>query len=76
MAATDGKQALSSGSDKPARGSHASQHASVELRGVRTNNLQGVDLDLRLDEVTALTGISGSGKTSLAIGTIAAEARR
>jgi len=48
----------------------------LRLRGVRTHNLQGVDLDLPAARWTALCGISGSGKTSLAIHTLHAEAER
>lgn len=48
----------------------------IRLRGVRTHNLQGVDVDLPSGRWTALCGVSGSGKTSLAIHTLHAEAER
>ncbi|MEY2931688.1 MAG: hypothetical protein RL033_2437 [Pseudomonadota bacterium] len=49
---------------------------STRLRGARTNNLQGVDLDLAPGQVVALTGVSGAGKSSLALDTLYAEGQR
>ena len=49
---------------------------SIELRGVKVHNLQGVDLDLPLSRLTVLCGVSGSGKTSLALDTLYAEGQR
>ncbi|WP_241698489.1 ATP-binding cassette domain-containing protein [Flaviflexus huanghaiensis] len=48
----------------------------IRLRGARVNNLKNVDLDLPKRRLTVLTGVSGSGKSSLAFETIAAESRR
>jgi len=48
----------------------------TRLRGARTNNLRGVDLDIRPGEVTVFTGPSGSGKSSLALDTLYAEGQR
>ncbi|MBY5161402.1 ATP-binding cassette domain-containing protein [Salsipaludibacter albus] len=48
----------------------------IEVRGARQNNLAGVDLDIPKHELVLFTGVSGSGKSSLAFGTIAAESRR
>lgn len=48
----------------------------IELRGVRVHNLQGIDLDLPLGQFVVLTGVSGSGKSSLAFDTIFAEGQR
>lgn len=48
----------------------------IRLRGVRTHNLRGVDIDLPVGGWTALCGVSGSGKSSLAIHTLHAEAER
>ncbi|MFT6928097.1 MAG: excinuclease ABC subunit A [Psychromonas sp.] len=48
----------------------------VRVRGARENNLQNVDVDLPRDAIVAFTGVSGSGKSSLAFGTIFAEAQR
>lgn len=49
---------------------------SIRLRGARTHNLQGVDLDLAPGRLVALTGPSGAGKSSLALDTIYAEGQR
>ncbi|MFQ4147683.1 excinuclease ABC subunit UvrA [Arthrobacter sp. LAPM80] len=48
----------------------------VQVRGARENNLKNVDVDVPRDAIVAFTGISGSGKSSLAFGTIFAEAQR
>ncbi|GAA3700430.1 excinuclease ABC subunit UvrA [Zhihengliuella alba] len=48
----------------------------VRVRGARENNLRDVDVDVPRDAVVAFTGVSGSGKSSLAFGTIYAEAQR
>ncbi|MFD7022315.1 ATP-binding cassette domain-containing protein [Promicromonospora sukumoe] len=49
---------------------------SIEVRGARENNLQGVSLDIPKRKLTVFTGVSGSGKSSLVFGTVAAESRR
>src|SRR3954451_10551103 len=49
---------------------------STRLRGARTHNLQGLDLDLEPGQVVALTGVSGAGKSSLALDTLYAEGQR
>jgi len=46
----------------------------ISLRGVRTNNLAGFDLDIPRNRLVAVVGVSGSGKSSLVFDTIAAEA--
>ncbi|NDZ82027.1 excinuclease ABC subunit UvrA [Streptomyces sp. SID10853] len=48
----------------------------VRVRGAREHNLRGVDLDIPRDSLVVFTGVSGSGKSSLAFGTIYAEAQR
>ncbi|MEI8379551.1 MAG: hypothetical protein WCJ09_05455 [Planctomycetota bacterium] len=48
----------------------------IEFRGVRVHNLQGIDLDLPLGQFVVLSGVSGSGKSSLAFDTIFAEGQR
>src|SRR5271170_2340594 len=46
---------------------------AIEARGVRHNNLRDLDVDVPLWRVVAVAGVSGSGKSSLAIGTLFAE---
>jgi excinuclease ABC subunit A len=48
----------------------------ISIRGARTHNLQNVDLDLPRDRFIVITGLSGSGKSSLAFDTIYAEGQR
>ena len=49
---------------------------TLKIRGARTHNLQNVDLDLPREQLIVLTGLSGSGKSSLAFDTIYAEGQR
>ncbi len=48
----------------------------ISIRGARTHNLQNIDLDLPRDQLIVITGLSGSGKSSLAFDTIYAEGQR
>ena len=48
----------------------------IRLRGARTHNLKNIDLDLPRDRLIVITGLSGSGKSSLAFDTIYAEGQR
>jgi excinuclease ABC subunit A len=48
----------------------------IRIRGARTHNLKNIDLDLPRDRLIVLTGLSGSGKSSLAFDTIYAEGQR
>jgi len=48
----------------------------IRLRGVRTHNLKNIDLDLPRDALIVITGLSGSGKSSLAFDTLYAEGQR
>ena len=49
---------------------------TIRIRGARTHNLKNVDLDLPRDRLIVITGLSGSGKSSLAFDTIYAEGQR
>jgi len=48
----------------------------IRVRGARTHNLKGIDLDLPRDRLIVVTGLSGSGKSSLAFDTLYAEGQR
>jgi len=48
----------------------------IQIRGARTHNLQNIDLDLPRDQLIVITGLSGSGKSSLAFDTLYAEGQR
>ena len=49
---------------------------AITVRGARVHNLRGVDLDIPRDRLVVFTGVSGSGKSSLAFDTIFAEGQR
>jgi excinuclease UvrABC ATPase subunit len=51
-------------------------YGSIRIRGARENNLKNVSLDIPKRKITVFTGVSGSGKSSLVFGTIAAESQR
>lgn len=50
--------------------------SKIELRGVRTHNLKNIDIDMPRDKLIVITGLSGSGKSSLAFDTLYAEGQR
>ena len=54
----------------------AEPHRLISIRGAREHNLKNVDLDLPRDKLVVITGLSGSGKSSLAFDTIYAEGQR
>ncbi len=49
---------------------------NIEIRGARQHNLKNIDLDIPLQSLTVITGLSGSGKSSLAFDTLYAEGQR
>ena len=50
------------------------EHKFISIRGAREHNLKNIDLDLPREKLIVMTGLSGSGKSSLAFDTIFAEA--
>ena len=54
----------------------ASNNGLIRIRGARQNNLKNIDLDLRTGDFTVVTGLSGSGKSSLVFDTLYAEGQR
>ncbi len=65
------------GSTKPNGSVHpADSHGLIRVQGARVNNLKDVSIEIPKRRLTVFTGVSGSGKSSLVFGTIAAESQR
>jgi excinuclease ABC A subunit len=63
--------------DMPASSQHpADSHDLIRVQGARQNNLQDVSVEIPKRRLSVFTGVSGSGKSSLVFGTIAAESQR
>ncbi len=60
----------------PARAGRAAESTAIRVRGARTHNLKNVDLDIPKHALVVITGLSGSGKSSLAFDTLYAEGQR
>ena len=52
------------------------QNRAIRIKGARQNNLKNLNLEIPLDRITVVTGVSGSGKSSLAFDTLYAEGQR
>ena len=48
----------------------------IKVRGARVHNLKNVDVDIPLNQIVGIAGVSGSGKSSLALGVLYAEGSR
>ena len=55
---------------------HSHDNDTIRIRGARTHNLKNVDLDIPRHKLVVVTGLSGSGKSSLAFDTLYAEGQR
>ncbi len=49
---------------------------AIEVRGAHKNNLKNIDVDIPLGKIVGVAGVSGSGKSSLALGVVYAEGSR
>lgn len=48
----------------------------IVVKGAKTNNLKNIDVEIPINQVTVITGVSGSGKSSLVFDTLASESQR
>ncbi|MDE6704051.1 MAG: excinuclease ABC subunit UvrA [Muribaculaceae bacterium] len=52
------------------------EHGNIEIRGAKVHNLKNIDVDIPLGKIVGIAGVSGSGKSSLALGVLYAEGSR
>jgi excinuclease UvrABC ATPase subunit len=65
------------GTNRRSAGPHAADsHGLIRVHGARVNNLKDISIEIPKRRLTVFTGVSGSGKSSLVFGTIAAESQR
>ncbi|UWX96948.1 excinuclease ABC subunit UvrA [Arthrobacter zhaoxinii] len=65
------------GGTGPGQGAHAADsHDVIRVQGARVNNLRDISIEIPKRRLTVFTGVSGSGKSSLVFGTVAAESQR
>ena len=62
--------------EHPPAAAAADRHDLIRVHGARVNNLKDVSIEIPKRRLTVFTGVSGSGKSSLVFGTIAAESQR
>src|SRR6202041_4206362 len=68
---------MATGTDTKSPALHAGDgHDVIRVHGARENNLQDLSVEIPKRRLTVFTGVSGSGKSSLVFGTIAAESQR
>jgi excinuclease UvrABC ATPase subunit len=72
----DGKRMATKKKPQPEAAPAADSHDLIRVQGARENNLKDVSVDIPKRRLTVFTGVSGSGKSSLVFGTIAAESQR
>ncbi|MET4001663.1 excinuclease UvrABC ATPase subunit [Arthrobacter sp. UYCu511] len=71
------RESMHTSSTASSHGVHpADRHEMIRVRGARVNNLKNVSIEIPKRRLTVFTGVSGSGKSSLVFGTIAAESQR
>lgn len=76
MAKKTSKTTKQKAGKRGARSKYRAVHESIRIRGAAVHNLKSVDLDIPRDALTVITGVSGSGKSSLAFDTLYAEGQR
>ena len=67
---------ITSQSAAPQRAARIQKPQTIEVRGARVHNLKNLDVDVPLNKIVGIAGVSGSGKSSLALGVLYAEGSR